>query len=259
MTRDGATTFDANALWAKSTAFVHRGLRARDNGAELELHLWCALALGRAQYLVPLFLICSETLACAEASEPGRADSGRPVKDAGGRTPDAGTERDGGSHNPDAASEGDAMVRDSGADGTSGNDCEVVTYVELVCQGFWSPTLPRCERADGVIEDDSCLREVVNEVCPGFGASTQFAEIEAEDDVIVLRTRMLTCPGELRVTSVERCEECARVEFHGVPDIGLGDGCSSSCDMVPSWVALVKVPTGLSICAEEAAPPCLRP
>jgi hypothetical protein len=45
MTRDGATTFDADALWAKSTAFVHRGLRARDNGDELEFHLWCALAL----------------------------------------------------------------------------------------------------------------------------------------------------------------------------------------------------------------------
>lgn len=40
-----STTFSAEALWAKSTDFIARGLTARDEGDELEFHLWCALAL----------------------------------------------------------------------------------------------------------------------------------------------------------------------------------------------------------------------
>lgn len=39
------TTFNADALWAKSRAFIERALRARDRQDDLEYHLWAAVSL----------------------------------------------------------------------------------------------------------------------------------------------------------------------------------------------------------------------
>ena len=222
------------------------------------------MSLVKGRRIPMLLFFSAAALSCGESTSR-RADAAQnATAEDGGRASDASVTEDAmappadattGSAAPDSGAAQDASPAQTDADASPGR-CPAADYAELPCQGFWSSTLDPCERADGLIESDSCLRTVLNEVCPGFEASRELADLRAEDGVVVLRTTKLGCPGELRIEGVERCAECDRITFYGIPDVGLGPGCNSSCDLRPTWVALVKVTGATTICAEEQPIPC---